>query len=491
MPRPLKTGRITARTAPAVANTLASAHRAVATARVLQHRLGETEAIPALAGLHSAPALGLEGLVDDRFDLGPIVARAQACAAQADGDRDRGRAALAAGSLTRAEARWAHATDPVEHGGRTELWHTRLARQVGDDAVESGQWVRAIWARDFEQYPAALDHPEERRSSHRTEGGEDSPNVRQRADLARADAALPRDGQLPAAALGKPWDPPVIDVEHLMLTSQGGWLDSASPPPRSPTRTSRSWSGATSPPRGATTSSRWSSSGSLLPFGHRSAIDQDRGAKVHLRRPERARPAGQPGIRGPPSVHHRRGAHPLLPQHARLPGRPALCRAGAEPPTEAPRPGHAVLERLDPHHHHRADRPPRRPGQPRRVEDAFFPMVGGNAFPFKVLATDREGNVVEYAGPMMFVATRSTPRRSSTPSSRSTGTAPTPCDGTTSVGRRSPSPVDLGRHRAGHHQVDQGALLGRRPRRHLRRPASRGRQVRAHAPAGRRSSTPQ
>ena len=172
----LKPGRITARTAPALASTLASTHRAVATARVLQHRLGETEAIPALAGLHAAPALGLEGLVDDRFDLGPIVAALKPAPRRPTATETAvelpWRMALSPGP----KARWAHATGPVEHGGRTELWHTRLARQVGDAAVETGQWVRAIWARDFDLFPAALDHPDDATKFPPTEGGGDSPN---------------------------------------------------------------------------------------------------------------------------------------------------------------------------------------------------------------------------------------------------------------------------------------------------------------------------
>lgn len=47
------------------------------------------------------------------------------------------------------DARWAHAAAPVTHGGRTELWHTRLgiAGTGGvDESASSG--VRAVWTRD-------------------------------------------------------------------------------------------------------------------------------------------------------------------------------------------------------------------------------------------------------------------------------------------------------------------------------------------------------
>lgn len=47
------------------------------------------------------------------------------------------------------DGRWAHATSPVTHRGRTELWHTRLgvAGENGTDESRSSG-VRAVWARD-------------------------------------------------------------------------------------------------------------------------------------------------------------------------------------------------------------------------------------------------------------------------------------------------------------------------------------------------------
>ena len=242
----VRTGRITARTAPAVANILASSHRAVVAARVLQHRLGETESIPALAGLHAAPALGLVGLVDDHIDLEPIVIalkpKPRRPAATETAVELPWRLALSPGP----SARWAHATSPVDHGGRTELWHTRLARQVGDTTAESGQWVRAIWARDFDQFPDALAEPGDATKFPPTEGGGDSPNFTSALTSARPDAAVPRDGQLPAApqreALG-----PAGGRRRAPDAHQPGWLArlAASPRPPSRTRTSGSWSGGT------------------------------------------------------------------------------------------------------------------------------------------------------------------------------------------------------------------------------------------------------
>ena len=285
----VRTGRITARTAPAVANILASSHRAVVAARVLQHRLGETESIPALAGLHAAPALGLVGLVDDHIDLEPIVIalkpKPRRPAATETAVELPWRLALSPGP----SARWAHATSPVDHGGRTELWHTRLARQVGDTTAESGQWVRAIWARDFDQFPDALAEPGDATKFPPTEGGGDSPNFTSALTSARRMRLSHETANFQLLRSGKPWDPPVVDVEHLMLTSQGGWLDSSftTTTVPNPNLGILEWRHVATQGRGPL---RQGGRARLL-AALRPPVDpdHDRRAQVHLRRPDRRR----------------------------------------------------------------------------------------------------------------------------------------------------------------------------------------------------------
>ncbi len=50
-------------------------------------------------------------------------------------------------------AGWAHARLPVEHGGRTELWHTRLGVRTQDGKVDESadyyRTLRAVWATDY------------------------------------------------------------------------------------------------------------------------------------------------------------------------------------------------------------------------------------------------------------------------------------------------------------------------------------------------------
>ncbi len=45
---------------------------------------------------------------------------------------------------------WWHATKPVEHNGRTELWHTRLTQPSKGIGPDSSTNLRAIWSDDYE-----------------------------------------------------------------------------------------------------------------------------------------------------------------------------------------------------------------------------------------------------------------------------------------------------------------------------------------------------
>jgi hypothetical protein len=46
-------------------------------------------------------------------------------------------------------ARWQHRDTPVEHRGRTELWHTRLRAAAGDKGSDGIAKVRALWSPDY------------------------------------------------------------------------------------------------------------------------------------------------------------------------------------------------------------------------------------------------------------------------------------------------------------------------------------------------------
>jgi len=121
-------------------------------------------------------------------------------------------------------AGWAHATEPVSHQGRTELWHTRLGAAVpgGVDEDADGRTVRVLWATDAD-FPAWL-------LLSGAAGAKDPPDgtvvpapglpfrlpltPRDRVQLVRATADYGIAGYTP--------DP--VDVNHLVLTSVGAWM---------------------------------------------------------------------------------------------------------------------------------------------------------------------------------------------------------------------------------------------------------------------------
>ena len=48
------------------------------------------------------------------------------------------------------QARWQHGTKPVEHSGRTELWHTRLTSSADGTGPDLPTNVRALWSPDYD-----------------------------------------------------------------------------------------------------------------------------------------------------------------------------------------------------------------------------------------------------------------------------------------------------------------------------------------------------
>lgn len=145
---------------------------------------------------------------------------------------------------------FAHSAEVVEHEGRHELWHTRLAvrardkegkpildgagEPMVDERTPDLRTIRAIWARDYDILPAALSKPEfgftsppaginfpdadetQDRPEERT-----SLNSRDRMMLVHetANFHLKRNGT-------QTWTPEAVSTNRLMLTALGAWLDS-------------------------------------------------------------------------------------------------------------------------------------------------------------------------------------------------------------------------------------------------------------------------
>ena len=143
-----------------------------------------------------------------------------------------------------AQSTWAHSATAVDHGGpRTEVWHTRLAvkgldangNPAADETNDDDRTLRAVWCRDagFASYvnqnsPSGelwIDHPFRM-----------SLTPRDRLDIVRlsADYRLARDTtgligrpRPQRTTRGREFVPAPIDVDHLILSSLGGWLDSS------------------------------------------------------------------------------------------------------------------------------------------------------------------------------------------------------------------------------------------------------------------------
>ena len=110
---------------------------------------------------------------------------------------------------------WSHALGAVTHAGRTELWHTRLGvLKDGGPLDEQGQadlrTVRAVWSPDF-----GASAPAETNELHPL-------NALDRYNIVRLTSDF-RTG--PGGGQSDYFKPLPVQVNRLMLTSQGAWLD--------------------------------------------------------------------------------------------------------------------------------------------------------------------------------------------------------------------------------------------------------------------------
>lgn len=117
-------------------------------------------------------------------------------------------------------AGWAHARKAVEHGGRTELWHTRLGvrSQEGqvDERSDYYRTVRAVWAQD---YASACPGPVPDKAIFQPPFLT-SPTTDDRCQMVRLSADQPL-----AKGDGSAYVPAPIQVNRLMLSTLGAWLN--------------------------------------------------------------------------------------------------------------------------------------------------------------------------------------------------------------------------------------------------------------------------
>lgn len=114
-------------------------------------------------------------------------------------------------------AGWAHSADPVTRDGITEVWHTRLGLREGTNVNENSlPTVRAVWSRDIEPGGGQPSPGPGMAGTH--------PDRTQRIAIVNLSSGFANEVlRLPQEPL--PYDPPPLQVHHLVLSMLGGWMD--------------------------------------------------------------------------------------------------------------------------------------------------------------------------------------------------------------------------------------------------------------------------
>jgi len=267
---------------------------------------------------------------------------------------------------------WAHSIRAVTRNGRTELWHTRLAAANPDGTiVDTGSpymAIRAVWSPDCDPNAPTP--------------GPGHSNAPFRMSLDRQDrheiVHLTSNFGLKLGT--QAWQPKPVEIDRLMLTSLGGWLDSSGawlPTPLSV----EEWRHQATLGRDHYVKVVYK--GFLMPFGHAASLvkiterkfrkGQDGKQIAYLfqrmyiivRQPEKTFPA------------------PFQPHDGReLPFRAVRVTTRMTPPLEDPGASEMI---------------------PGALQSAFWPRVQNKDFRFHAVGVDWSGNRSEFTMPMAFI----------------------------------------------------------------------------------------
>ena len=267
---------------------------------------------------------------------------------------------------------WAHSYAPVTHNGRTELWHTRLGVRRDSGAVNENddyyRTVRAVWSPDYAPDPdfgPGSDNIPFRMSL----------NARDRHELVHltSNFAYKKDAK---------YVPDSVEVNRLMLSSLGAWLNTR---------------GAWEPPPGLSIE-EWRHRGTmgrdhyvrvvykgfLFPFGNRASL-----IKVTERKIRNFSKGGYIAYmyqRMYIVVRQPQMMYPALNQPydaRRTPFRNVRLTTLVTPNLDQPDVGQSKIGSYG--------------------DEAFWPRVAGEDFLFNAVAEDWEGNMVEFSAPLAFV----------------------------------------------------------------------------------------
>lgn len=118
-------------------------------------------------------------------------------------------------------AGWQHAFDPVKHGLRTELWHTRLTPKTAgqlDEATTKRPMLRAIWSPDYKK--------PETPGPMKTDPFTMALEPFDRSNIVRLTAGFDERSYKPDTMIEQPYIPKPVTAHRAMLTALGAWLDS-------------------------------------------------------------------------------------------------------------------------------------------------------------------------------------------------------------------------------------------------------------------------
>jgi hypothetical protein len=279
---------------------------------------------------------------------------------------------------------WAHSSQPVSSDGRTELWHTRLAVRTKDGAVDeqkSGErTVRAVWTPGFNRNQA----PDPSQL-----GPFRMPlTPRDRWELVEltSDFALPSPNPTPQARY---YVPKPVNVDHLMLSSLGAWINSRGDWDKAPNKLNIvHWT-----QRGTMAREHYVKvvkRGFLFPLCHRAALIQISERKIQ-----------KPGEDGDYAAYLRKRAFIVVKE-------PVKSHKDRDMPLRSVRIRTVVTPDLDAYDGAQAGdtkvlKPPPSNQTNFYGEAAFWPRVGGEDFLFNIAASDFDGKTIEFSAPLIFV----------------------------------------------------------------------------------------
>lgn len=374
-----------------VAGQLIAAGRLRAAANAVEYRFGTEAAAGALEGATIGRRLGVVGKIDlvpgALLRVKPPLPDSPPAATQTAlelpwrlviSPNDRGA--------------FAHSPVAVEHEGRFELWHTRLGvratdakgNPVVDERRKDLRTVRAIWARDYEIVKPFV-HPPDATSFPDADGSDDRPQVRMSLNSRDRMMLVHETANFHLVRnRTNDWPPEAVPTNRLMLTALGGWLDSRVQFPTLPDGglTIEEWKHRASLGRDHHVKVVYA--GFLMPFGNRASLVKVTERKI------------KPGLGGEAAYLFQRMfiivREPEKKFRADSRALPDGRRLDMVMPLGTVRILTSVTPPLDP--------PTNLVGYGGLV---FQPSVAGSRFDFKLVAVDLEGNVVEFAAPLVFM----------------------------------------------------------------------------------------